>query len=279
VPSASAPLDELIARLRARAADPAHRVDVRVSAFTAEASALGLDELSGRLLKARADLTRLVSDIRGDSADPELSAKAERIGEEMARPARPDLPLPADPSAIARAEAQLGHPMPAFLRRLYLEVANGGFGPGGGLMGVEMAVQTYRDLRATPPAPKGCEWPERVLPLIEQSPGYDCVDVSDGTVVAWDPEELEENSSRKRWLRSFKRISPSVEAWLEQWVGAPTFKERMAKQLAGARIQEARRSRARIAAMTPEQRDAMGLPREGWERVVWGGLGLDEAEQ
>jgi len=29
--------------------------------------------------------------------------------------------------------------------------------------------------------------------------------------------------------------------------------------------------------MTPEQRAAMGLPSVGWERVVWGGIGLDEA--
>ena len=40
----------------------------------------------------------------------------------------------------------------------------------------------------------------------------------------------------------------------------------------------ARASRAAIAAMTPEQRAAMGLPAEGWERVVWGGLGLDPDE-
>jgi hypothetical protein len=31
-----------------------------------------------------------------------------------------------------------------------------------------------------------------------------------------------------------------------------------------------------IAAMTPTERAAMGLPEVGWERVGWGGLGLDE---
>jgi hypothetical protein len=41
-------------------------------------------------------------------------------------------------------------------------------------------------------------------------------------------------------------------------------------------IAEARRSRATIAAMTAEQRTAMGLPAVGWERVVWNGLGLDD---
>lgn len=43
-------------------------------------------------------------------------------------------------------------------------------------------------------------------------------------------------------------------------------------------IEDARRSRAMIAAMTPEERAAMGLPEVGWEQVVWGGIGLDEDE-
>jgi hypothetical protein len=42
--------------------------------------------------------------------------------------------------------------------------------------------------------------------------------------------------------------------------------------------QDAALDRARIAAMTPEERAAMGLPAVGWERVVWGGIGLDEDE-
>jgi hypothetical protein len=31
-----------------------------------------------------------------------------------------------------------------------------------------------------------------------------------------------------------------------------------------------------IAAMTAEERAAMGLPEVGWEKVVWGGIGLEE---
>ncbi|WP_328665300.1 SMI1/KNR4 family protein [Streptomyces sp. NBC_00322] len=40
-----------------------------------------------------------------------------------------DLPPPASPPDAARAEDAIGYPMPQLLRRLYLEVANGGFGP------------------------------------------------------------------------------------------------------------------------------------------------------
>ena len=50
----------------------------------------------------------------------------------------------------------------------------------------------------------------------------------------------------------------------------------MAEVMARSQVEEARKARAQIAAMTPEARAAMGLPEVGWERVVWGGIGLDE---
>src|SRR3974390_643146 len=38
---------------------------------------------------------------------------------------------------VAAAEVQLGFPLPALLREIYLKVGNGGFGPGCGLVGLE----------------------------------------------------------------------------------------------------------------------------------------------
>ncbi len=43
--------------------------------------------------------------------------------------------------ALDAAEAELGFALPALLRRLYLEVENGGFGPGAGLLGVEGGIR------------------------------------------------------------------------------------------------------------------------------------------
>jgi hypothetical protein len=43
---------------------------------------------------------------------------------------------PAALEAVEEAELIIRHPIPPLLRRLYLEVANGGFGPGFGVMGV-----------------------------------------------------------------------------------------------------------------------------------------------
>jgi len=48
----------------------------------------------------------------------------------------PDALPPASPEAVAEAEEAIGYPLPPLLRRLYLEVANGGFGPRGGIIGV-----------------------------------------------------------------------------------------------------------------------------------------------
>ena len=40
--------------------------------------------------------------------------------------------------------------------------------------------------------------------------------------------------------------------------------------------EHARAARAYLAGLTPDERAAMGLPEEGWEDVVWGGLGRDD---
>jgi hypothetical protein len=115
-----------------------------------------------------------------------------------------------------------------------------------------------------------------LLPVTEREPGHYCVEVPGGRVLDWDPEDLREHSSEAIWQRSFSEAAPSVEAWLTTWVGSRTQAEEMAEMMARSQVEEARRSRAMIAAMTPEERAAMGLPEVGWERVVWGGLGLDD---
>jgi hypothetical protein len=100
-----------------------------------------------------------------------------------------------------------------------------------------------------------------------------------GRVISWDPEELTERSGDRAWQRSFRETSPSVEAWLGAWVEAPTPEEQAAARQGAWMIEEARRSRAAIAAMSVEERRKLGLPDVGWEKVVWGGIGLDEDDQ
>jgi hypothetical protein len=144
------------------------------------------------------------------------------------------------------------------------------------LLGIDRALATYRHLRSKSPGPRRSTWPVGLLPLVDQDPGWDCLEGTSGRIVGWDPEGLAERSNEGVWLRSFSELAPSAEAWLTTWVGSRTRQDETADLMARARVTEARRARERIAAMTPEQRAAMGLPEVGWERVVWGGIGLDE---
>jgi hypothetical protein len=270
--------DELIGRLRARAADPERRVDVRPSQFMAGISTLDLGGLMGMLGSISGDLKRVVAaNQAGTPVDPTLHAKAQAIGAAMSTPMPAGLPPPADPAVIARTESTLGFALPPFLRRVYLEVADGGFGPGTGLLGIQAAVAAYARLRSGDELPRGRSWPERLLPVAERDPGSYCVDASSdgGRVVDWDPEELAEFSGEKAFAKSFTEIAPSVEAWLAEWAGGKTQAEQQAEIMQRAMADAARQSRAYFAGMTPEQKAAYGLTDDEWGEL----MGRDEDER
>jgi hypothetical protein len=91
----------------------------------------------------------------------------------------PDLPPAATASALQQAQQQLGFGLPQLLQRVYLELANGGFGPGDGLLGVSggyrnvdgrSIVELYAELR-------GQGWPEDVLILCDLGcAAWSCLD-------------------------------------------------------------------------------------------------------
>src|SRR5690242_12415879 len=81
---------------------------------------------------------------------------------------------PATPAAVEAAEQALGFALPPLLRQLYLEVGNGGFGPGYGLSGVPEGavddtgyhiVDLYQGFLAAREADLVWRWPERLLPV------------------------------------------------------------------------------------------------------------------
>lgn len=272
-------LDDLIARLRDRAADPRRRADVVVDAFSSSLGSMDIRALFAAAGGAAASLGQAVAEIRSaGTTSSGTQAAAQRIGDLMGRPGQPELAAPATEAILADAESALGHRLPMAIRRAYGEIADGGFGPGAGLVTIERAVERYRDFRGDAPAPRGSAWPAGLLPLVDRDGGWDCVDLAAGTVVAWDPEDLHEHSGEAAWERSFQEIAPSVATWLREWVDSPTQAERMADMMEGVQVREARAARARIAAMSPADRAKLGLPEVGWERVVWGGIGLEDDE-
>lgn len=276
-----AALDRLIAGLKARAADPDRRADIIVDSFSASVRTMDLGSLLGMGRSIAGGLNQLLGEIRSTGMpSAESRATADAIDAAMRTPAQPTLPAPASPAAIEAAEGELGDSLPIALRRAYLEVADGGFGPGAGLLPLAAAMAVYLSYVADSPGPRRSTWPRGVLPVTEREPGHYCVEVRTGRVLDWDPEDLRERSNDAAWQRTFSEVAPSVEAWLTTWVCSRTqaeeTAERMAEIMARSQVEEARKARAHIAAMTPEARAAMGLPEVGWERVVWGGIGLDE---
>lgn len=246
-------MDDLIARLRERVADPKRRTDAPQS--------MSFGGAGGTMTLSLNTIGGLLTGRPGSTQNPNVPEA---------------LPAPASEAALQAAEARLGTPLPAPLRRVYGEVANGGFGPGGGLLSIEKAVAAYVELTREPYLPKGGLWPAGLLPISGDESGYDCVEASTGRVVGWDPEELTERSGEKAWNNSFTELAPSLEAWLGEWLDRRPAHELLQERVQSSMVEEARKSRARIAAMSPEERRAMGLPEVGWEKVVWGGLGLED---
>jgi hypothetical protein len=269
-------LDGLIERLRERAADPERRVDARESQFHAQLKTLDFGGLLGMLGDLRPIFGGAVDASRTGRVDPDVVAKADEFAGAMSTPVDSDPPPPATPQDLDRVEAALGFGLPPALRRVYGEVANGGFGPGYGLVSIERIAAEYEELCEVMP-PTGHEWPVGLLPVIHHDPDWDCVDASTGRVVAFDWEEVDEDIDAAQFARAFRELAPSVEAWLENWVASPSPAEREAALWADAMTgaaRDAQNARVAIARMTPEERAAMGLP-DDWENMVWDGTGLE----
>jgi hypothetical protein len=277
-------LDTLLRQLRARAADADRRTDVRPTELGAMVGTLDLGGLLSMGRDLASSLRGVVAANQAGRIDEAGHARALELQRAMTTPAPSVLPAPASEAAVERAEAALGVGLPATLRRVYTEVADGGFGPGAGILPLHEVAAAYRDLgRPDGRLPRNRSWPAGLLPLVEMDPGYDCCEAATGRIIAWDPEELAEHSSEDRFRRSFREVFPSVEAWLGEWVGSRTQAEQTADLTAHYRsddyqVQMAREARENIARLSPAERAAMGLPEVGWERVVWGGLGWVDDE-
>jgi len=214
---------DLLMRLTVRAADPGKRMESHPSQFTASVQTMDLAGLLGGLMGIRKDLGRAVEANRAGIVDPEVTAKAADLASRMTTPAPQPVkgPQPASEQELAEAEEKLGFALPPVVRHLYGTVANGGFGPGDGLLTLEEMAKEYHELVSSPAGPRGQLWPPHLLPLVRMEPSFDCMDTRTGAIVAWDVEELAEGSSNAHWERSFKPEAPNLESYLEEWLAKP----------------------------------------------------------
>jgi hypothetical protein len=117
----------------------------------------------------------------------------------------------ATPAMIEAAEAELGFALHPFHRRLLLEIANGGFGPGDGLLGVpggrtDDDGRSLLELRRDVGLAQEFPWRPAVVTLCDWGCGqWSCVDAQTGTVLFLDEYGLTDTGQR-------------VEAWFTDWV-------------------------------------------------------------
>jgi hypothetical protein len=132
---------------------------------------------------------------------------------------------PASLAAVRQAEADLGFELVPFHKRLYLEVANGGFGPGFGILGVKggfrddeygTLVDCYRRF-ASMYREDRIEWPQGLLPIIDWGDFIwsclDCIVGNNGLICTLHEKGL-------------NRTSHNLMSWLASWIeGVPLMDE------------------------------------------------------
>ncbi len=99
------------------------------------------------------------------------------------------LPTVTTMEKVAGVETKLGFALPELLRRIYTEIADGGFGPGYGLTGIESdrnsclngnLAESYEYYMRESKAEFGAPWQPKLLPILTWGCGIlscvDCVD-------------------------------------------------------------------------------------------------------
>jgi hypothetical protein len=130
----------------------------------------------------------------------------------------PPPPAPASPAAIEEAETLLGGPLPGLLKELFME-ANGGFGPGYGMLGLRggftddtgrtaLDICTEISRGMWPGAPPG------LLPLCHWGCAiYSFVQCPSGQIYAWDPNPVEPDDDIPFFAQDY-----DFDSWIESWL-------------------------------------------------------------
>jgi hypothetical protein len=251
IPASLPSLDpDLLERIRARAMDPDRRT--YLAGPEARSTPVGLSDLEDELDRhagaipdqAVAGLGRLLSGLRSLCPAAGLPGLNVSVGPGagmvmMRRGAGGRLGAPASEVAFDRAGRELGIPLPEPLRQL-LRIADGGFGPGSGLLRLAEMLSLYAKLTATPQGPGGEVWPARLLPIWHADDEIGCLDLESGAITTYDPSRMQDIHGGY-WRRMFATEHRSLAELMEDWLRSPTFSEQVARH---ERRLEARRERS-----------------------------------
>ncbi len=142
---------------------------------------------------------------------------------------------PSDPIDVANDEKRLGFTLPPLMKRLYMEIGNGGFGPGYGLIGLTNGVPDdtgktgptiYKQLRTAHPDEPNWKWPDRLFPICHWGCAIlSCVDCADSNfrMRIFDPNVHDGDD----WADAFFEESAGFEMWIRAWASGVDLWERM----------------------------------------------------
>ncbi len=134
---------------------------------------------------------------------------------------------PLSTADLEAAEHRLGFELPDDVRDVYGNVANGGFGPAYGLLGLLGgaknedgldAVNLYASFREQDEAAPHLAWPEGLLPVGQLGCAmFICVDCTDSDcrLIWFEPNQHEPGEP---WDSSFIVFPGALEKWLRRWL-------------------------------------------------------------
>ena len=118
-------------------------------------------------------------------------------------------------------EFRISRELPASLKRIYVEVGNGGFGPGYGFMSLEnnidtnqeTVLNTYHSFCSDDPEDDLWIWPKELVPIIDWGCAIrSCINCDTGTVSIFDP-----NIEFEKMSEYFIPQGVSLESFLLKW--------------------------------------------------------------
>lgn len=226
--------DELLSRIRTRAADPDRRY--MTAAEDQSKVELPTDEIQRRFDErdreeieagrepglGHGDLFRMMQDkMREWGVDRPTMSFVEREDGSMGASSEPagskPLPAPPAPSDWEGLEQIVGRQMPEDLKRLY-SIADGGFGPGfTGLNPVQRIGSYYGDYRRRGPDFCGTiDYPASFIPIANEMLDYH-YDIDTGRIISsnqdWENDGLE---AEDIYDIAFQSLAEMMEDWLER---------------------------------------------------------------
>jgi hypothetical protein len=122
-------------------------------------------------------------------------------------------------------ERRLGFPLPPLFKRIYMDVGNGGFGPGYGLLGMsngapddfgKTAPESYSLRRQGDPDNRDWFWPDALLPICHWGCAiYSCINCRDSNfpMQIFDPNVHQDSD----WRDAYFDEAPSFDSWIREW--------------------------------------------------------------